>query len=240
MKFDDTFSLNEIAPKIFHVSVGKKDAYELAMLFLRYQEYYESDSKLYRNVPNVDILKYMNWYAKNRASKYGVFTYPVDWSGFNVPGRVFEELFEENLLLDSPVCTSLDMKMYSIVNYIQTILSERNGKDVDECYDFYLIGSKAASPATLKHELAHGLYYTTPEYKKEMLAVIKEMDKTVKADFKKWLRSIGYCKEVLDDEIQAYFSTGLSARYLNNIQAAKKETKPFESVFKKYAKQYIK
>ena len=58
------------------------DQFELGMLFLRCQEYYESPCKEFNNQPFV-VLDFMNWYRKEMKSKS--FTYPEDYIGYNIP-----------------------------------------------------------------------------------------------------------------------------------------------------------
>lgn len=67
---------------------------------------------------------------------------------------------------------------------------------------FYIIGTHDdAEPETLKHEIAHGLYYTAPEYRQEADAVLAKVDLSkIRED----LLETGYSEEVLQDEAHAY------------------------------------
>ena len=76
----------EIKPRIYCVEVD--DNYDRAMLFCRYQEFYESPYKEFRGKP-FTWMEYMRFY-KN-AWKKNVFTYPHDWVGYNIPSNIVEE-----------------------------------------------------------------------------------------------------------------------------------------------------
>lgn len=69
--------LQKITDKIYHLHFDKQ--YDLAMHFLRYQEYYECpNDRFYKN--SFTLAEFMHWYAK----EYGSFSYPEDWGGFNL------------------------------------------------------------------------------------------------------------------------------------------------------------
>ena len=73
------FSLKQLMQRVWHLHFDHH--YDLTMHFFRYQEYYESPKFKQSNIQLVDL---MDWYSKNMGD--GIFTYPKDWSGFNLPG----------------------------------------------------------------------------------------------------------------------------------------------------------
>jgi hypothetical protein len=60
---------------------------------------------------------------------------------------------------------------------------------------------------TIQHELAHAMYYLYPEYRERCKSLLKDIPKKERSVVAKELLEMGYCKEVFDDEMQAYFST---------------------------------
>ena len=86
---------------------------------------------------------------------------------------------------------------------ILKIFSKRKDK-------FYIIGVHRESKnikTFLQHEIAHGLFFTDYNYKKEVLNVISKFN--TKLMEKELMKKAGYHREVLLDEVQAYsISTG--------------------------------
>lgn len=162
------------------------------MSFLRYQEFYESPNPKFRN-NSFTILEYIEWYS----NKYGdgAFTYPNDWSGFNLPSKAIE-LARAFGILDPN-------KYDNEINLIYSKIREY------ESGDFYIIGTTKKDTETLEHEIAHALWSTDVDYKKDMTKNISSLgNKTVKK-LKLILANMGYNNSVMEDEIQAYLSTGL-------------------------------
>lgn len=67
------YKIKKILPKIYAVKV--KDPYERAMLFMRAQEFYESQFSEIKG-QNFDIFNFMNIYRKWAKKSY--FSYPDD------------------------------------------------------------------------------------------------------------------------------------------------------------------
>ena len=62
-----------------------------------------------------------------------------------------------------------------------------------------------------EHELAHGLFFTTPAYRKAVLAIIRnDLSATDRETMTTQLLSMGYANlvEIIEDEIQAYSVDG--------------------------------
>ena len=79
-------SINKIMPNIYAVIV--KNDYDRGMLFCRYQEFYESPFPEIRN-QEFTLEELMRTYVKK--NKSGMFTYPADWAGYNIPSNILKK-----------------------------------------------------------------------------------------------------------------------------------------------------
>lgn len=218
------FKIKEVKPNIFLLEFV--DEYDMCMFFLRYQEYYESPSPKYRN-KTWKVLDFMRWYSK--AFGNGAFTYPIDWSGFNIPDYVIANVRD----LGIPDHNDYDKAMWEAYQYCHKKV--KNGK-------FYIIGTTKGSDA-LDHEIAHGMFYLHPEYKKQMTKLVKELSPDVREALEKYLSKVGYTSHVFVDEIQANMATARdftkstgrhwSAAITDKLIQAQK---PFIELFEKYTK----
>ena len=213
--------VKEILPKIYCVLVD--DNYDRAMLFCRYQEFYESPFKKFRG-KHFTWAQYMRFYKDHW--KKDTFTYPIDWSGYNIPHKSVKEA-----VLYFYGESEYDEIMHDI--FVQcdskTIEKYKGG-------DWYLIGASSKDLKTLDHEIAHGLYYTNKEYKKLVSGLIKNIKPIHYDKLKKKLIKMGYVddKKIIDDEIQAFMSTGL----YNGLDT--KELKKYEQAFVENFKKFKK
>ena len=213
--------VKEVAPRIYCVIVD--DDYDRAMLFCRYQEYYESPYKKFRG-KKFSWMEYMRHY-KN-VWKKDVFTYPYDWAGYNIPSNVLEggiDAFYKE--------TEYDRIMNDV--FFHCSIDSQNQNDGQRC-DWYLIGASSKDLKTMDHEIAHGLYFTNNTYKKIVDVLIKNIKPTHYEKLKKKLIKMGYVndKKIIDDEIQAFMSTGLYNGL--DTKELKKYEKEFKSNFKKF------
>mgnify|MGYP000105968322 FL=1 len=121
--------------------------------------------------------------------------------------------------------------MNDIYWYCEKDSSEKND---NKQVDWYLIGASGKDLRTMDHEIAHGLYFTNKEYKKEITKLIKTIKPIHYEKLKKKLIKMGYVndKKILDDEIHAFMSTGL----YNGMDT--KELKVYEKEFVKTFKKY--
>jgi hypothetical protein len=215
--------VKEVAPRIYCVIVD--DDYDRAMLFCRYQEFYESPYKKFRN-KSFTWMEYMRHYKD--AWKKRTFTYPEDWSGYNIPGNVVEKA--NNVFYKQ---TEYDQIMNDI--YFYCAIDSQNKNDGTRC-DWYLIGASSKDLKTMDHEIAHGLYSTNKVYKKIVDTLISNIKPTHYDKLKKKLIKMGYVddKKIIDDEIQAFMSTGLYNGL--DTKELKKYEKDFKSNFKKFNK----
>lgn len=209
------YKLKEIAPKIFAVIVP--DRYDRAMLFCRVQEFYESAGVKFKD-SKFSVWDYFKWYSNKY--KTGCFSYPKDFVGFNLPLIVAKKCYSMN-----DIETPYDKEMHKIIDKL-FVNGERQ----------YLIGVDSLKTSTFAHELAHGLYYTDIEYANSMNEITRLIPKSTLRKFKKNLRTIGYCRDVMDDEIQAYMATEINKKITKGILNKKQIHEKYRKVFKKYKK----
>ncbi len=205
------YTLEKIYNQVYLVSHPSQ--YELGMFFLRYQEHYESPNPEFRD-HTFTIVDYMSWYQEKFGK--GVFTYPKDWTGFNIPSSVINNVIS----LGFTDSNKYDKEMMDISNNIN-----------EEKY--YLIGS-VNKDATFNHELSHAFYFLDPEFKDKMDQLTVNMDISIKEKFFEYLSSLGYCEKVLMDECQAFLATGIP-RWLKKDYNL--DTKPFKLIFNKKKKE---
>jgi hypothetical protein len=212
-----------IKPNIYCVLVD--DNYDRAMLFCRYQEFYESPYKRFRGKP-FTWMEYMRFYKD--AWKKKTFTYPEDWSGYNIPGNI---VHKANHLFCYD--TEYDRIMNDI--YFHCAIDSQNKNNNTRC-NWYLIGASSKDLKTLDHEIAHGLYYINKDYKKDVNRLISDIKPIHYEKLKKKLVKMGYVndKKIIDDEIQAFMSTGLYNGL--DTKELKKYELPFVNNFKKFTK----
>src|SRR5271166_2778291 len=208
------FKIKEVKPKIFLFEF--KNNYDMCMHFLRYQEFYESAYAKFRG-KKFGIFDFMRWYA----IKYGkgVFSYPDDWDGFNIPGDIIKQVWD------------LHIDDKNIYDYEMLMAWNKCNRDSNG-QKFYIIGVVKKNGA-LEHEIAHGMFYLHLDYQKEMTKLVKELDPAIRKDMYATLKKLGYTTKVFVDEAQAYMATGLSGSFLDQDKWSKERQK-FEEVFKKY------
>lgn len=180
---------------IWHIESPHR--FELALTFLRIQEYQESPNKYFRGkVFTLDA--YMDWYMRQPANKHtldGAFTYGTDWSGFNVQSWAVDAV--ARLFLPHTV-------------WEQALFALLDRAHVREEKEFYLIGTQIGETENVfEHELRHGLFGVNTQYRAEILATL---DRFPVLAFRERLAK-DYAAEVLDDEVQAYALTGYGDIY---------------------------
>ena len=213
-------TIKEILPKIFCAIID--DDYDRSMLFCRYQEFYESPNKKFRG-KYFSWSEYMRFYKNNW--KKDTFTYPIDWSGYNIPSVVLEKglnVFHKE--------TEYDEIMSDIYYFCENYPLRFNKPRTD----WYLIGASSKDLKTMDHEIAHGLFASNREYKLRMLYQLSLLPERIINKIYEKLIKMGYAndKKILDDEAQAFLSTGLYNGL--EIKEIKKYEKPFINNFKKY------
>jgi hypothetical protein len=208
--------IKEVKPKIFLLQF--KNHYDMSMHFLRYQEFYESSSSKFYG-KSFKLLDFMKWYSEKYGN--GLFTYPIDWAGFNIPGEIISEVWD----LGIPDCNKYDYCMLEVLHACQ---KKSPGK-------VYLIGAcpdnEEEKAAIVKHEIAHGFFYTRPEYKKEMMTLVKNLEPDFRQSMEISLKKMGYASRVYIDECQAYLSTGITPSFDITLNG---EDQVFIETFNKY------
>jgi len=186
------YKLKKIYPGIYLCTI--KDRYDLAMTFCRVQEFYESPYKEIRG-KHFRLLDLMKTYVKKR--KEESFLYPEHWCGFNIPGNIIKNLYysDKHRLMD---INEYDL---TIMDINDTISEKTN-----ELY--YLIACGGAEKSTIYHEVCHGLYCLDKTYRDGVNHIINKIKPTAYKKISKVLLDLGYCKQTLKDEIQAYLTTG--------------------------------
>lgn len=209
------FVIKEVKPGIFLFEFNHH--YDMCMYFLRYQEFYESASPKYRG-KSFQIFDFMKWYSLKYGK--GAFTYPDDWNGFNIPGNIIFDMWNQHLIPDK---NFYDYEMYEAWKECNT---RAQGKK------FYIIGVVKGNKA-LSHEIAHGLFYLHSEYKREMGKLVRALDPKIRKSINETLKKLGYTPKVYVDETQAYMSTGLTEAF-GKVDQWAAERKPFQEYLKKF------
>jgi len=177
------FKYLEILPRVYFLKFD--EFIDIGLTFWRYQEYYESKFFRGRVFTLVDFIH--NYYKKND-NDFDYFGY---WDGFNIPSSVLKEVWRRKIKDENKYDAAL-RKFDSQVPH----------------RDYYVISSFAKSNDTRNHELAHGLYYTNPDYKREITRELSRLPVKSVRLWKKVLRKAGYHKAVYRDELQAYLVSG--------------------------------
>ena len=183
--------IHEPLKDILHVHFDRQ--YDLAATFLRFQEHYESPKfrgKIFT------LKEYRRWYIAHSAKgrKTRKFTYYKDWEGFNVPSDVLDPFYQGDF---DPLSEREQI-------FLQ-LFRKRRGKL------FYVIGTSGdENILTLKHEIAHGLFYTRPAYRKTVLSILREIPDNVRRKIQQFFASSrDYHPRVFYDETHAYVLTDL-------------------------------
>jgi hypothetical protein len=211
--------VKQISKNIYLIKFKTRN--DLTSTLLRFQEHYESP-KFKGKIFTLE--EYKKWYIKNspKGIKTGKFTYYKDWSGFNIPSHILQPFYRG---LFNPL-TEAEKSILHVFNKI------RNKK-------FYIIGVYGdVDKSILKHEIAHGMYYSNNNYHKEVNAVLKKMDSiAVKQIIKYFKKNAGYHKDVYLDEIHAYTLTekGLLKKRGVDVHRILNTRKELLQLFKKYS-----
>lgn len=214
------YTVTQIKGGIFLIEFDNQ--YDLAMTFLRYQEFYESANPKFKG-KRFTIIDFMEWYSKNPKKEHeNVFTYPSDWAGFNIPMDIVHQVQVQLGIQDfnkydevmKQIILKIEKKIHKKENGYRTIGSN------------YIIGTLKGNKDVMKHEMAHGFYHVYPFYKLDMDKLYSKLSKNSKQILEGKFKSMGYHKSVWKDEAQAYLSTG---EYLTPG-----ERKPFMDLLNKF------
>lgn len=212
------YKIHQTLPGIFTIEV--KDDYQRAMLFLRCQEFYESAFPEIKG-KKFDIFEYMEMYRKWKNTD--TFTYPHDWIGYNFPGEIAETCIKQVLFdrLDN-LPTKYDYIMNQILIEIKSMLGGNTR--------YYIIGVDNLESQTMKHEIAHALFYTNEPYRRWTTQMVQGMPESIQNEMTEILKEMGYCDDVIVDETQAFMSTGIYGN-MAKIKGIKSRAKTFAKNF---------
>ena len=209
--------LTELAGEIYSVKYPTRRS--LASTFLRFQEFYESP-KFRRKI--FTLAEYKKWYIANSpgGKKTGKFTYYQDWGGFNIPSYVLKPFYQDKF---DPL-SSKEKKFLEL-------FKDKKGK-------FYIIGTFGkVSEKLLRHEIAHGLFYTNSAYKNGVLKILRNVDKKIMLKINNYLSSSGgYHPDVWVDETHAHLLSNLGELEKTgvNVSKLKEVNKNLNSLLDKY------
>jgi hypothetical protein len=188
------YTITPITGDVFHVRCQTQE--DLAYLFLRSQEHYESRNiEFYRQNFKIDAFK--KWYCRCFTGE-DTFTYPYDWCGFNVPGAIALSATKGAFKIGDN--NKYDHEMLEIIQHCQK-KSKR----------FYLIGTMdevsdlQTLSSALAHELAHAFYYLDAEYRN----IMNQLTAPILQRMQVVLYLNGYHPSVIRDEAQAYLVDGI-------------------------------
>ena len=188
-----------ISPNIYVLTYDKQ--YDLCMSFVRMQEFHESPKFRNKTFTLEDFIDY--WSVEFGK---GSFDYPVRWNGFNLPSSTIQKWFDKIKYSD------VRDREFEILEAIDTLNMIEGGEREDIPEKYYVIGVHAESSddtmqEVIFHESAHAMYYLNLSYKRAANKLLKNMDKKAYDKAEKKLLGMGYGKNVVKDEMQAYFST---------------------------------
>jgi len=189
---------------------------DLTTTMFRVQEYYESNNKKIRN-KIFTTEDFIEEYTDAR----GNIDYFSFWEGFNVPGNIINNFFK-----------SFELTKREI-NFKKTI-----EKFLDRKKDYYVIATDGDN-TTLKHELAHALYYLNEEYREKVQKIIKSIPASEHKKLINNLNKLQYNDSVHIDEIQAYLATSKKSELVDDFEIDYEKMKKHISSIKKLFKGYL-
>lgn len=144
---DSPLKITEVIKSVYHLRFASQE--DMAYTMLRFQEHYESP-KFRGEIFTLDQFK--EWYTGHR----GKWSYAEDWGGFNFPSRIVKPFIEGRF----PELSDRECQLIDLVAGIPE--------------PYYLIATADDSAlATLRHEIAHGLYSTNADYRAEVYMLLE-------------------------------------------------------------------
>ena len=216
-------AIQQISTKVWAI-LGEKEE-DVARAFIRFQEFYENkDLRGHREITVRQVEEW--WNVRRKELDAEDDSYYQYWLGFNLPGKIIFELTR------LPYFRSHYFQYNEEETEMLFLLEKLT---VDEINEGYFIGLWKDSEDVLDHEVAHAYFTTIPAYKVEQLRNVAGLPKDIYEAIKHQLSELGYAPEVINDEIQAYFSTypeSLHETLDTNIYNS--YTKPFVETFNKF------
>jgi len=190
------------------------------------QEYYECQHK---NIKGKKFTLEDLIVAYCELDDRGEFKYFDEWIAFNIPDVAVRGFIEV-------MGASLMEREKRVINDIVPTLEDNTNTPASKTYYLATFTEhNNESHWDLKHEIAHGLFYTQSMYHKIMMSLVNGNKSIEKKMFPK-LREMKYCDDVLTDEAQAYLSTS-SVSELKDFGfnwVTEKDTRPFKRAYKQF------
>ena len=176
--------------------------YDLTMTFVRIQEFYESP--VFKG-KYFSLEEFMDYWSKEMGD--GKFTYIHQWSGFNVPGNILRD-WRELYCVNS--FEPIRDKEFALLDK----LFDKLRQDKEDLKSIYLFGFSKDNKnieKVINHESAHAMYHVNERYKESVDKLIRNYDSGLVKTASKKIKEMGYGENVINDEIQAYWSTNISS-----------------------------
>jgi len=205
-KMKKMFKFTEIIKNVYHFNFDTQE--ECARTFCRFEEYYESpfwQGKIFT------LDQYKEWYTKT----YGLWSYYTDWNGFNIPDYAFKPFFEKKF-------KHLTKKEKNVLKKLESVTCNQR---------YYVIATHNVGESTLKHELAHALYYVNDEYFNNVYKILLLHDYPI-IPLYEWMMEGGYTMSSALDEFHAYLLEYEDLLRYKNMEKFITDIKPYEKVGK--------
>lgn len=229
--------IEQISPNVW--VVYGEDRPDAARAFVRFQEYYEN--VLLKGKKGLVVRDIEDWWEEYR-DKDETRLYYKFWAGFNVPGKVILDLIR----------TSEFRPGFSVKHFLTNpgryprwhndeteLLKLLEDLTVEQIQNGYFIGMWQGSTDVLEHEVAHAFFATVPAFKAEQTLNLGSLPPDIYKQLSTQLIDMGYHKDVVIDEMQAYLST-----YVETLSDTfdsghyTEHTPPFVETFQRYRKQF--
>ncbi len=179
---NESVQFKKLYPNLLVVSSTSKEI--LGRIFVRMQGCV--DSKEFRN-KIFSHKEYENWFSKDGKNVYTAFV------GYNIPSYIIKSFTNGDFKNISP-------EEYWLLNEI---------KKANTLEPYYVIGYlEGSETTTLKHELAHALYYLSPEYKKQVDVIVGNFLDNIEprklSALTDYFKGLKYHNSIYDDEVNAY------------------------------------
>lgn len=177
-----TLKFTKVRPGVYHAKFTTQK--DLALSFLRFQEFYESP--IFKDEV-FTVRQFKKWYIPNYGK--GKWNYASTWEGFNVPDYVWD-------FFQTGAFNPLDVRETALLKEVAKIKDKK----------FTVIGTYAdAEYALFEHECAHALFYTNARYRANVLKIINKAERQKKlVDLYATLKRKMYHESVWKDESHAY------------------------------------
>ena len=189
------YKIKQIMPSLYHFEFKRK--HDLFLSVMKCQEFYECQDKKIKGKKFTleDVIV-----AYSNLNEHGDFSYFQDFSAFNFPDVAVKKYLKLN-------SDTLLEREKIVLGHMMKLIGE---DDLTPTPKVYFIATytneNPDSKKDVKHEIAHGLYYTQSMYRRVMDELLWSKRELLEKIYIK-LHDMMYCDDVLPDEAQAYLST---------------------------------